>query len=212
MQDVDALKVSGDLLAKLGSYGETRTYSRNEIVLTEGDASEGIYIVASGQMKVFTRDDRGRELVFSILRQGEIFGELFLDGGLRSASVKAITDAQCIAIHGAQIHHLIREDSDFAVALVQSLISRLRNVTQLTKSLALSGVYERVIGLLNRVAVVEGSVRTVPVEMTQQEMANRVGATREMINHILGELTRGGILRRDQNRRLTFVDDLPNRT
>jgi CRP/FNR family cyclic AMP-dependent transcriptional regulator len=76
----------------------------------------------------------------------------------------------------------------------------------------LHDVYERTVDLLNQVALNEpGDIRVVPSSMTQQEIADRVGATREMINHILRDLTRGGFLARDEKKRLVFTKMLPKR-
>jgi CRP/FNR family cyclic AMP-dependent transcriptional regulator len=79
------------------------------------------------------------------------------------------------------------------------------------QSLVLNDVYERTTALRNQIALTEGDNRIVPPSMTQQEIADRVGATREMINHVLGELMRGGFVSRDEKRQLTFTKSLPTR-
>lgn len=86
----------------------------------------------------------------------------------------------------------------------------MRHATQLSKRLALHGVYERTVDLLEQVAVHEDEVYAVPVTLTQQEIADRVGATREMINHVLRDLMRDGALGRNGNKQLVFKE-LPRR-
>lgn len=204
--------LSPELLSQLAQCGDAQWYGRNQMLIVEGSVSDALYILIAGQLKVFTQDSKGRELVYNILQPGEFFGELFLDGGLRSASVKAVVDSQCIVIDHMAIRGFMKTYPEFAECLVYKLIARLRHATQLSKSLALHDVYERTVDLLNQVALNEpGDIRVVPSSMTQQEIADRVGATREMINHILRDLTRGGFLARDEKKRLVFTKMLPKR-
>lgn len=212
MQRENANALSRELLSQLALCGEARKYSRNELVIAEGDVSDALYILVSGQLKVYTRDGKGRELIYNILQPGEFFGELLLDGGLRSASVKAASDSQCVVVDHLEIRNFMKAYPEFAECLVYNLIARLRHATQLSKSLALNGVYERTVAALDQVAVSEGDIRFVPLAITQQEIANRVGATREMVNHIVRDLMRGGFLTRDNKRRLVLTKALPMRS
>lgn len=211
MQADSVDNLSPELLAQLALCGDARRYGRNELLIVEGAVSDALYVLVTGQLKVFTRDSKGHELVYNILQPGEFFGELFLDGGLRSASVKAVVDSQCIVVDQLAIRGLMKAYPEFAECLVYKLIGRLRHATQLSRSLGLQGVYERTVDLLDQVAMGEQDVRVLPVTMTQQEIADRVGATREMINHVLRDLMRGGFLTRDENRRLVLTRTLPKR-
>jgi CRP/FNR family cyclic AMP-dependent transcriptional regulator len=97
------------LLAELAERGELRAFARNEQLISEGGSSDFLFILVAGEVKVFTQDEKGRELVYNVLQAGELFGELFLDGDVRSASVRAITDVRCILVdralaQGSPIH------------------------------------------------------------------------------------------------------------
>lgn len=199
------------LLSELLLRGHVRSYKKGEILITEGDAADALYVLVSGQLKVFTRDSKGRAVVYNILQSGEYFGEMFLDGGPRSASVKATMSSQCILVGEAQVRQFIKEYPDFAERLIKGLIARVRHTSNMIKSLVLNDVYERTVALLNQVAVQEGHRRVVPRRLTQQEIADRVGATREMINHVLSQLTKGGFITRDDQRRIVFTAALPTR-
>ena len=83
---------------------------------------------------------------------------------------------------------------EFAECLVLTLIERLRHATAQIKGLALDGVYERTIVLLDQVAITDGEQRLVPPTLTQQEIADRVGSSREMISRLLKDLTEGGYI------------------
>ena len=98
-----------------------------------------------------------------------------LDGGPRSTSVKAITDATCKTLDGKTAAALLRNAPDFGEYLVHRLIGRVRRLTRQNRSLVLQDVYERVASLLEEHTFMNGNVRTVPRILTYQEVANRVG-------------------------------------
>lgn len=201
--------LSASLLRSLAERGDLRAYAPDDELIREGEVSDAIYILVSGEVKVYTRDERGRQLIYNVLQPGEFFGEMFLDGGPRSASAKAISQVQCAVVGPEEFRDFMKAYPEFSECLVIKLIARVRHATEQTRSLAFSGVYERTVDLLNRLAVDEGAIRLIPVDLTQQEMADRVGATREMVNHILRDLSRGGFLDRDDQRRTVILKALP---
>lgn len=201
--------LSASLLRSLAERGDLRAYAPDDELIREGEVSDAIYILVSGEVKVYTRDERGRQLIYNVLQPGEFFGEMFLDGGPRSASAKAISQVQCAVVGPKEFRDFMKAYPEFSECLVIKLIARVRHATEQTRSLAFSGVYERTVDLLNRLAVDEGAIRLIPVDLTQQEMADRVGATREMVNHILRDLSRGGFLDRDDQRRTVILKALP---
>jgi len=201
--------LSEQLLTDLSTRGDIRTFARGQLLIEEGDLSDSLYILVSGELKVFTRDGRGRELIYNVLHPGEMFGELFLDGGPRSASVKAVCTSMCAVIAPDTFQEFMRSYPEFAEFLVLKLIERVRHATEQVKSLAMNGVYERAVALLNELAVDQGNVRAIDQVVTQQEIADRIGATREMVNHILRDLMRGGFVVRDGERRLVLAKALP---
>ena len=211
MQDQVANVLSSELVSQLALRGDVRSYARNDVLISEGDVSDALFILVSGQLKVFSQDAKGREVVYNVLGAGEIFGEMFMDGGVRSASVKAMVDSQCILVDEVHIREFIKTYPEFAECLIHSLIPRLRNATLMIKELVLSDVYQRTVTLLNRISSTEGDLRIVPKSMTQQEIADRVGATREMVNQVMKKLSQDGLLARDETRRLVFNKSLPSR-
>lgn len=209
MQTETKSLLSDELLSELAERGDLRSYPRGEILIQEGEQSDALYILIAGRVKIFTRDERGRELIYNVLSAGEYFGEMFLDGGSRSASAKAVTAVECVLVGPEAFRGFLNTYPEFAESLVLTLIARVRHATQQIRSLALSGVYERTVQLLNRLAVDEDGARMLPVAMTQQEMAERIGATREMVNQIMQGLVRGGFLSRAGDRRLVIAKELP---
>jgi CRP/FNR family transcriptional regulator, cyclic AMP receptor protein len=202
-------QLSKELLSELSLRGQLRTYGRGELLIREGEQSDSLYILVTGELKVFTQDDSGRELVYNVMGPGEFFGELFLDGGTRSASVKAVRTSICVVVGPTEFRAFLGGYPEFAECLVLKLISRVRHATEQLRAMAMKDVYERATALLNELAVEDGDVRAIDKSITQQEIANRIGATREMVNHIIRELVRGGFLVRDEERRMILAKELP---
>jgi len=209
MPDADVGILSGKLLADLAGHGSLRRFARGEVLISEGDVSDALYVLVTGKLKVFTSDFKRRELIYNILEPGEFFGEMFLDGGLRSASVKAVEDSDCVVIGEAKFREFMAAYPEFAERLVIKLIGRVRHATRQIKGLALDGVYERMAVLINLIPLDAQGERVIPRELTQQEIANRVGATREMINHLFRDLVRGGFLVKEGRMRTIVAKELP---
>jgi CRP/FNR family cyclic AMP-dependent transcriptional regulator len=206
--DLDT-RIPQDLLQQLLMEGDTRRYAAGEILFHQGDASDALYLLLSGQLRVYSSNAGGREVVYNVLEPGDTLGELLLDGGPRSASVQAVADTECLVIRGDTLRTLVRTYPELAERLMLRLISRLRHATRTIQSLALEGVFERVTALLEESAHGEEGHRLLPSYLTQQEIGNRIGATREMVNHVMQRLRREGYITRDAQRRTVIVKPLP---
>lgn len=202
-------RIPQKLLEQLLAAGDSRRYAVGEILFHQGDASDALYVLLSGRLRVYSGNANGREVVYNVLEPGDTLGELLLDGGTRSASVQAVTESECLLIKGDTLRTLIRTYPEFAERLMLRLIARLRHATRTIHSLALEGVFERVAALLEESAGEHDGARRVPAQLTQQEIANRIGATREMVNHVMQRLRREGYIQRDPQRRTVILKPLP---
>lgn len=202
-------RIPQDLLKRLLTAGDTRSYEVGDILFHQGDPSDALYVLLSGRLRVYSGNANGREVVYNVLEPGDTFGELLLDGGPRSASVQALTESECLVIRGDALRTLIRTYPELAERLMLRLIARLRHATRTIHSLALEGVFERVSALLEENASGSGDARRVPAHFTQQEIGNRIGATREMVNHVMQRLRREGFIARDAQRRTVLLKPLP---
>ena len=200
---------STQLLRQLVARGGSKAFARGEVLIEEGEQSDSLYILLAGELKVYTRGDNGRELVYNVMQPGEFFGEMFLDGGLRSASVKAVKPSICVVVGPEQFREFLATYPEFAECLVLKLIARVRHATEQLRNVVMKDAYERVTSLLNTLAVPDGGLRTLDKSVTQQEIADRIGASREMVNHIFRELVRGGYLVKDEDRRMILAKELP---
>lgn len=207
--DQEHHRLPASLLGELSAHGGVHRFLAGETLFDEGDVSDSLYALMEGQLKVYSRSANGREVVYNVLSPGEIVGEMTLDGGPRSASVKAVIDSSCLIVKAGEIRGLMRAHPALSECLVLMLITRLRSATRKIRSLALDGVYERVVGLLEEARLVDGDLQRIPRNLTQLEIANRIGASREMVNHVLRDLVRGGFIVKDSQHRMTIVKRLP---
>jgi len=184
-----------DLLREIARQGGIRSYPANAVLINEGDTSDSLFILLSGRVKVYSNNADGKEIVITTHGAGEYVGELALDGGVRSASVMTIEPTTCSVVSGANLREFVAAHPDFASHLILKLIRSVRDATESVKSLALEDVYERVIRLLNELSdPVAGGQRLVRERLTQQDIADRIGASREMVSRIFKDLNAGGYL------------------
>ena len=181
-------------LAALSQRAVTRAYPKNTVIIHEGDETDALYIILSGKVKVFLANQEGKEIVLDTQGPGEYFGEMVLDEGPRSASVMTLEPCRFQLIPKDDVIALMRSHPDFSMHLVRKLIYRARVLTEHVKSLALQNVYGRFAKLLQELAVQEDGKLVIAEKLSQQEMANRIGASREMINRIVKDLTTGGYI------------------
>jgi CRP/FNR family transcriptional regulator, cyclic AMP receptor protein len=197
-----------DTLRAIAESGVVRTFPRNSVLINEGDRGDALYVILSGRVKVYSSNEAGREFVIDFHGPGEYVGEMMLDGEPRSASVMTAEPTTCAVVNRAQFREFILAHPDFALHLIERLIHRVRVTTGNLKSLALSDVYGRLARLLNALAHDVGGRQVVPEKLTQQEIADRVGASRDMVGKLMKDLTAGGYLA-VEDRTITLLRKLP---
>ena len=197
-----------ETLRRIAASGVIRTFPRNTVLINEGDVGDALYVLLSGRVKVYSSNEAGREFVIDFHGPGEYVGEMSLDGAPRSASVMTVEPTTCAVVNRAQFRDFVLAHPDFAMHLIERLIHRVRVTTGNLKSLALSDVYGRLVRLLNAlVRDVDGKL-VVPEKLTQQDIADRVGASRDMIGKLMKDLIAGGYLAVEE-RTITIVKKLP---
>ena len=181
-------------LAALSRRATMRSFAKNTVVVSEGDRTDSLYIIVSGRIRVYVSDDQGKEIILNEGGKGEYFGEMVLDEGPRSASVITLEPTRFLVVPKEDFAAFLASSPEFALHLIRKLIRRVRALTSDVKSLALMDVYGRVARMLLDLAVERDGALVIEDRPTQQEMANRIGASREMISKILGELAAGGYI------------------
>jgi CRP/FNR family cyclic AMP-dependent transcriptional regulator len=196
------------LLDAIAPRGMTRTFPAHAILINEGDATDSLYILLSGRVKIYASSDDGRELVLAEHRPGEYFGELSIDGEKRSASIKAMETCSCRVVQGSELRQFLADNPDFAMHLTRKLIRMVRRLTEQVRSLALQDVYGRMVRVLTELSEPVGEERLLRHKLTQQDIADRVGSSREMVNRVMKELTAGGYVGQREGR-LVILKKLP---
>jgi len=195
-------------LREIAESGVVRQFPKQTVLIHDGDTGDSLYIILAGRVKVYASNAAGREVVIDFRGQGEVLGEMSLDGSPRSASVMTVEPTTCAIVSRTHFREFILAHPDFAMYLIEKLIHRVRATTEDLKSLALTDVYGRLARLLNALATDAGGRRVVQEKLTQQEIADRVGASRDMIGKLMKDLVAGGYLS-VEDRTITILRKLP---
>jgi len=202
--------ITDPFVRQLASLGRVRTYPKNTVFITEGDSSDTVFVVLTGKVKVFVADTEGHEMILDTQGPGEYVGEMALDGKPRSASVMTLEPSTFSVIGREPVREAIRANPVFALDMIAKVIDRARLATDNVKHLALLDVYGRVARLLLNMAVESDGKLAIPDKLTQQEIAERVGASRDMVSRIFRDLTQGGYIT-VENRMITINKKPPAR-
>ena len=197
-------------LAEIEQHGSVKTFRKNAIVINQGDETSSLYIILSGSVKVFISSEDGREVVLNHQRAGDYFGDLSLiDRQPRAASVMTTEPSRFMIISRDDFMRCLRNNPEIALNLIKPLTSRIRVLAQNVSNLALLDVYGRVAHTLLQQAHEENG-QQVTDRLTQQEIADMVGASRAMVSRILKDLKAGGYISIDK-KRIIVHQKLPDR-
>ncbi len=196
-------------LAALEESCIRRSYPKNTVIINENDVADSLYVIESGKVKVYCSDKNGKEFIMNTLLANDYFGELaLLDDDRRSASVRTMEKADFCIIYKQDFNRVMGEHPNIAKTLIKNITRRVRALTEKVKSLALQDVYGRVTKVLNSLATERNDEFYVEEKLTQQDIADRVGASREMVARILKDLTIGGYIS-FENRHIVIHRRLP---
>ncbi len=191
-------ELSEDELDRIAAVAVPRSFPRGVRVFHEGDTSDACYIVRSGDLRVTREHSDGRAIALATLASGDIFGELaMLDGGSRSASVETLADSELLALPAQDVRRLLAKHPDIAVKLIVALVRRLRETNERVARQSFQTVPSRVAGVLAQLvaedALPEGR-EGITVRMTQADLAQLAGTSRESVSRFLATLERAGVV------------------
>ena len=200
-------------LRSLALRGVVRHHPKKTLLMNEGEEGDSLWVLLKGSVKAFSMDQSGREIVYGKVHAGDYFGEMSLDGGPRSSSVMTLEPCICSVLSRADVSEHLAVEPEFAIDLLVQVIRRARAVTDAARNLALLDVYSRLVAVLEESiddpdALELGAVTLEP--MTHQDIAGRIGASREMISRLLKDLERGGYVQMSP-KRITLLKKLPPR-
>jgi CRP/FNR family cyclic AMP-dependent transcriptional regulator len=183
-------------LVKLAAMARQESYAKNAEIMAEGDRSSGLYILLSGKVKVVLRSEEGKEIILAILNPTEFFGEMaLLDEAPRSADIVAMAPTTVLVIAKQEFKNWLQRQPEMAFVIIKTLAQRLREADRKIGDLALMDVYGRVARALMGMAKEDSQGRMVVSEnLSQQSLADIVGASREMVSRTLKDLAQVGYI------------------
>jgi CRP/FNR family cyclic AMP-dependent transcriptional regulator len=184
-----------EVLTSIAQVATMERFPRGQAVVLEGGVADYVYFVLTGSLKVVVSNEDGREVILSILGQGELFGEMGMFGDqARVASVVPVVASDLVMIARNAFRQLLQEHLDIAWRIMCNLAQRLRNADRKIESLALMDVYGRVAGLLLEMSEdVDGEV-LVTTRISKQDIARMIGASREMVSRVMKDLATQGLI------------------
>src|SRR5690348_18118551 len=196
------------LCARVGS----RHFGRGELLFQEGDTCTGLFLVATGKIRIFKLSPAGREQTLAIEGQGSSFAELpVFDGGKYPASASAVEDTEVLFISRKDFQNYCREHPEVALKVLAVVGARLRRLVGIIEDLSFTTVRQRLISLLLRRAQESGITTKegirVALHTTHQDLAAELGTVRELVSRNLSRLQAEGLLEVDG--RTIIVKDLP---
>ena len=185
-------------LKAIASQCKKVLFKKGSVVFHKTDMSTDLYIVDSGRLKAMLADDEGDEIVLAHFDKGAFFGELsLLDGKGRSATIVADTDSELAVLSQADFLGLLNKDPKIAVALMTTLVERLRKADEKIESLAFQEVSERLIRTLLDGAKPDDSSRGFLKrgKLTHKELSGMIGSSREAVSKCMKLLATSGIVK-----------------
>jgi len=180
-------------------------YERDDVIFYQDDPGDTFYVILNGQVKVSVSSPEGQEAILVMLDTGDSFGEFaLLDEQPRSATIQATRPTEVLALRKEEFHRIIRQWPEIALGLLRVMTKRLRDTDQLVQDAAFLDVAERLAKKL--LSLVEQHGRITPrgieldIQLTQQDLAAMIGATRESVNKQLGAFRDRGIVAVDRQR------------
>lgn len=183
------------------SLSEVRL-DKGQILFTEGEPAQAMYIVRSGQVKIFKLSPDGREQVLRLAGPGDCFNEVpVFDDGPNPANVQAVESSLLWAIRRTDMRRLVEEHPAIAIGFLRAFAGKLRYLTRKVEDLSFRSVTSRVAKLLLEIAEEDGrGGLRLRRQFTQQEMAAVVGTAREMIGRAFKALEKEGAIKLDRHR------------
>jgi len=182
-----------------------QVYKKDNMILIEEEIGSTMFIILEGRVKISRISEEGREVILSILSEGDFFGEMsILDGQNRSANVVTLDDSKIMVIRREDFLQMLHDYPQIAINLLKELAHRLRRSDSQIKSLSLQNATGKVASTLLRIADDSGKIHMGQVEIPrlppQQDLANMAGTSRETISRVIKALTKEGYLKKEGSR------------
>jgi CRP-like cAMP-binding protein len=183
-------------LTGLAQITHHQRYRKGQIIFYRGDPGSAMYLLLSGSVKMTLPSESGAEVIVALLRPDDHFGELAaIDGSPRYVTAVAEQATEVLAIYRDDLLAFLRDHAEASLQIATSLCFRLRHVTELLADLAFLDLLTRLAKRLCQLADTRGSlVEGAVIHVSQEALAEMVGATREAVNKHLARLRKTGLI------------------
>ena len=190
---------SEEELGALGGMLQKREFSKDGTILQRDEPGDALFVIVKGKVKVVLYGETGREIILSILQDGDFFGEMALvDGSTRSASVVAQTSSQLLVLKRQDFINQVMQKPEIGLKVLTEMSSRLREADEKIGTLALYDVYGRLARLLIHLAEREGEEKEdgvlIAKRPTHQDLAAMIGTSRETVSRALSDFAKRGLI------------------
>jgi CRP/FNR family transcriptional regulator, cyclic AMP receptor protein len=194
-------------LDEIAVHAGMRRVARGVTVVQAGETTDNVYFILNGSMKVLICDADGREVIFTIIGQGAVFGEMgMLDAAPRSASVVAAVPTDLVVFSQADFLKILKNHFDVCLRVMGNMAKRLREADRKIESLALMDVYGRVARLLLDLAETTDGKSVIRKKISKQDIAKMIGASREMVSRVMKDLIARGLIEEAAHGQLVVQD------
>jgi CRP/FNR family cyclic AMP-dependent transcriptional regulator len=192
-------QLDGESLEQLSALLRTRRYAKGEVIFHQGDVGTALYIIRKGEVAIRLSSPDGKEVILALLDRGDFFGELaLLDGEPRSTDAVAREETDLLSIQREDFRVFLNARPKVALGLLANLSRLVRHVTQLVHDTTFLDARARLVRVLLELARNQGQQGSegvvIPQKLTQTELANLCGLTRESTNKWLRFYVREGLL------------------
>ena len=177
-------------LEKIAHCAQPRHFQKNQVIMIEEENSDSLFVIETGSVKVTRTSEDGREVILSLLAEGDFFGELsLLDGGSRSATVVALEDSEIFILTRRDFMGILSNNPQITDTLLKELAHRIRRSDEQIEGLSLGDAEHRIAQTLLRLAEDRGTVKhgkvTIENLPLQQDIANMSGTSRETVSRMM---------------------------
>jgi CRP/FNR family cyclic AMP-dependent transcriptional regulator len=168
---------------RIVGFARTRRFAAGETIFLKGSPGAGMMAVLSGRVRISAPSRQGKEIVLNVIEVGEVFGEIaMLDGGERSADATALSECELLVLERRDVIGFLETNPKACLKLLETLCQRLRRTTEQVEDILFLELPHRMAKALVRLTRKDGD----RVTLSQRELANLVGGTRESMNKYLG--------------------------
>jgi CRP-like cAMP-binding protein len=188
-----------------------RKFSNGQVIFQKGEEGTSLMLVLQGRVRITVSSEEGKEIILNTIEPGEIFGEIALiDGKPRSADAMALGPCSLLAIQRGDFIPFLKQNPEIAVQLLTVLCKKLRETSEIAENVGLYGIPARLARVLLKLAEGEGNDARakilVPVTLSQRDIGNLIGATRESVNKQLRAWQEEGLIGMKQGS-ITLLDE-----